>query len=214
MSRLKLNVIFDDTLPGKHLVDVSSIRVTTTDDLKFALDLRRWDADATTVDKEAATMGLIGPLTTLSAHLGQLSRTLPPNVLGRLYRSIVAHIINHIMQRAVYAGWSKFTEYGGQELVAETAAWFEASAQGLQTSQSLPAVKRPALPWRPFMETARLLALPTESQDPDTTPVTFSQAVAMAFDSQFGRLSDLLDIRELDQAQTQVILRRRLDCWR
>jgi hypothetical protein len=170
---------------------------------------RRWDANARSVDKEAATVALIGPLTTLSAHLGHLARMLPAATLGRIYRAIVAHIINHIMQRAVYAGWSKFTEFGGQELQAETSAWIEASRLGLQEATF---IRRPELPWQSFVETARVLALPVEPQEGQAT--SFTPAVAMAFDSQFGRLAELVDIKELDQGQVQIILRRRIDCWR
>jgi hypothetical protein len=154
-------------------------------------------------------MALIGPLTTLSAHLGHLARMMPAGALGRLYRSIVAHITNHIMQRAVYAGWSKFTEYGGEELVSETSAWIEASKLGLL---ECPSMRRPELPWQPFVETARLLALPTETREDE--PVAFAQAVAMAFDSQYGRLTELMHIKELDQGQAQTVLKRRNDCWR
>ena len=161
------------------------------------------------MDKEGTTMALIGPLTTLSAHLGHLARMLPASSAGHLYRAIVAHVTNHIMQRAVYAGWSKFTEYGGQELVAETNAWVEASTLGLQECD---AIRRPGLPWQAFGETARLLSLPAEAKEEQ--PVTFAQAVAMAFDSQYARLTELLDIKELDQGQAQVVLKRRIDCWR
>ncbi|KAG7529987.1 hypothetical protein FFLO_05284 [Filobasidium floriforme] len=170
---------------------------------------RRWDANASSMDKEGTTMALIGPLTTLSAHLGHLARMLPASAAGHLYRAIVAHVTNHIMQRAVYAGWSKFTEYGGQELVAETNAWVEASTLGLRECD---AIRRPGLPWQAFGETARLLSLPTEAKEEQ--PVTFAQAVAMAFDSQYARLTELLDIKELDQGQAQVVLKRRIDCWR
>jgi hypothetical protein len=161
------------------------------------------------MDKEGTTMGLMGPLTSLSAHLGHLSRMLPVTATGHLYRAIVAHITNHIMQRAVYAGWSKFSEYGGQELVAEANAWIEASTLGLRDCDG---IRRPAVPWQPFVESARLLALPTQGKE--EPPVTFAQAVAMAFDSQYSRLTELLDIKELDQGQAQVVLKRRIDCWR
>lgn len=99
------------------------------------LSCRRWDTLPTMSDIELPS-DLLSPLTTLSAHLSMLSPNLPWASLTTVYKAIVDHLTNHIAQRAVYAGWSKFTQVGGEEFGEEVKAWQEASLAGLLASSS------------------------------------------------------------------------------
>lgn len=151
----------------------------------------------------------MSPLTTYSAQLAHLVRILPPATSRKLYRAIVSHISNHIMQRAVYAGWSKFTENGGRELLSEVEAWIEASRHGLEESA---AIRFPEFAWTQLHEAARVLALPK-----DLTPeksMTYSQAMALVFGDDYDRFTKSLGLKEMPQEQAQAVMRRRVECWR
>ncbi|KAJ9116397.1 hypothetical protein QFC22_004839 [Naganishia vaughanmartiniae] len=176
-------------------------------DLKQHLT-RRWDTP-TSPEETRLDPALVSPLTTFSAQLAHLVRILPPAKSRKLYRSIVSHISNHIMQRAVYAGWSKFTETGGRELLNEVEAWIEASRHGLEDSN---AIRFPEFAWSQLHEAARVLALPK-----DLTPeksMTFSQAMALVFGDDYNRFTESLGLKEMPQEQAQAVMRRRIECWR
>lgn len=169
---------------------------------------RRWD---TPISSEETRLdpALVSPLTTFSAQLAHLVRILPPVKSRKLYRSIVSHISNHIMQRAVYAGWSKFTETGGRELLSEVEAWIEASRHGLEDSN---AIRFPEFAWTQLYEAARVLALPKELSSDKL--MTFSQAMALVFGDDYHRFRESLALKEMPQEQAQAIMRRRVECWR
>ncbi|KAJ9099250.1 hypothetical protein QFC21_004131 [Naganishia friedmannii] len=176
-------------------------------DLKQHLT-RRWDKP-TSSEETRLDPALVSPLTTFSAQLAHLVRILPPAKSRKLYRSIVSHISNHIMQRAVYAGWSKFTETGGRELLSEVEAWIEASRHGLEDSN---AIRFPEFAWTQLHETARVLALPKELT-PEKS-MTFSQATALVFGDDYHRFTESLGLKEMPQEQAQAVMRRRIECWR
>lgn len=113
------------------------------------------------------------------------------------------------MQRAVFAGWSKFTAVGGRELLSEVEAWIEASRHGLEGSDI---IRHPELAWSQLYEAAQILALPRDLTPEKTT--TFSQAMALVFGSEYERLKEYLDLKETSQEQAQAIMRRRIECWR
>ncbi len=168
---------------------------------------RRWDkANGGDLDWQPDA-SLLTAMSALSSQLGLLARTLPLRNLTKQYRSIVAHLSNHIMQRAVHSGWSKFTEAGGKDFATEVGAWTEASVIGLGG-----ALKRPNTPWTELAEAASILALPQEPQGDDRP--SFSQAMALAFGGDTDRLRSRLGLRELSEDRVQAIMRRRLECWR
>ncbi|KAJ9103304.1 hypothetical protein QFC20_004779 [Naganishia adeliensis] len=176
-------------------------------DLKQHLT-RRWDT-AQAPEELRLDTALVMPLTTFSAQLAHLARILPPATTRRSYRSIVSHVSNHIMQRAVYAGWSKFSAIGGQELLGEVEAWIEASRHGLEGSN---VIRFPEIAWSQLYEAAKVLALPK-----DVTPektMTFSQAMALVFGNEYNRFTESLGLKEMSQDQAQSIMRRRIECWR
>ncbi len=146
-------------------------------------------------------------MSALSSQLGHLARTLPPKDLSKIYRLTVAHLSNHILQRVVYAGWSKYTAAGGLELALEVAAWCEACVIGLDGH-----VRKPEAPWRELRDASVILSLPQEPSA-DGTPA-FSQAMALAFGGDMDRLKERLNIVALDDQRVHAIMRRRIECWR
>jgi hypothetical protein len=146
-------------------------------------------------------------MSALSSHLSHLARTLPHNDLNRLYRLIIAHLSNHVLQRAVYSGWSKYTEIGGRELAAEVEAWIEACLIGLDGK-----LRKPEAPWRELRDAATILSLPKEP--PGDGRPSFSQAMALAFGDDVERLKDRLGLTALDDQKVRAVMRRRIECWR
>lgn len=113
------------------------------------------------------------------------------------------------MQRAIYAGWSKFSDIGGQELLVEVEAWIEASRHGLEGSN---VIRFPEIAWTQLHEAAKVLALPR-----DVTPektMTYSQAMALVFGNEYERFMESLGLKEMSQDQAQAVMRRRIECWR
>ena len=70
---------------------------------------------------------LVQALTTYSSLLFSLT-VLPPTLTSKIYRRIVSHLSNHIVQRVVYAGWSKFSPQGGKDFSDEVKDWIETSS--------------------------------------------------------------------------------------
>jgi hypothetical protein len=157
-------------------------------------------------------------LTTFSSHLAHLASTLPTLVLSRIYRRVVSHISNHIQQRAVYSGWSKFTATGGTDLASEVEDWRQTSASAITAGVGGAGID-PDAPWRRLVAISRILAIPSERSD---AGVTFSQAMAAAWsDSEDGLETfwERLGVgreggAEMTRLELQGVLRRRGDCWR
>lgn len=188
---------------------VRHISMEVERDLKPHLT-RRWDTpDDSAVEALEWQPGtaLVTAMSALSSQLGHLARTLPPKDLSKIYRLTVAHLSNHILQRVVYAGWSKYTAAGGLELALEVAAWCEACVIGLDGH-----VRKPEAPWRELRDASVILSLPQEPSA-DGTPA-FSQAMALAFGGDMDRLKERLNIVALDDQRVHAIMRRRIECWR
>ncbi|WWC61139.1 uncharacterized protein I303_103718 [Kwoniella dejecticola CBS 10117] len=200
---------------------VKLITVETENDLKQHLT-RKWDRPPSAEPTNPPSY-LLSALTTYSSHLSSISSTLPPLVLSRIYRKVVDHISNHILQRGVYAGWSKFSEYGGKDLEMEIKEWKEVSSSSISSSSS--SIPGPGLgglnsilainidvPWKKLENISRVLALPTgEAKD----TVTFAQAMASAWAGEevLKVFNERLGVR-LGKEELQGILRRRVECWR
>lgn len=178
-------------------------------DLKSHLT-RRWDtpedSSADALEWQPGT-ALVTAMSALSSQLGLLARTLPPKDLSKIYRLTVAHLSNHILQRAVFAGWSKYTATGGLELALEVDAWCEVCIIGLDGH-----VRKPEAPWRELRDASVILSLPQEPSG-DGRP-SFSQAMALAFGGDLDRLRERLGIVALEDQKIQAIMRRRIECWR
>ena len=177
------------------------------------LTFRRWDVEPAPDEdlQTGPTPALLAPITTLTGHLTHLASTLPPLLLGKLYRSIIHHISNHIMQRAVHAGWSKFTPTGGARLVSDVKDWQQACTMALGSTSG---IKRPEIPWLKLADAARILALPAEGSGGEAT---FPQAMVAAWSEDTPLLEGLLDkmnVRSMERAEIQAVLKRRVDCWR
>jgi RAD50-interacting protein 1 len=171
--------------------------------------IRRWDtpedSSADALEWQPGT-ALVTAMSALSSQLGLLARTLPPKDLSKIYRLTVAHLSNHILQRAVFAGWSKYTATGGLELALEVDAWCEVCIIGLDGH-----VRKPEAPWRELRDASVILSLPQEPSG-DGRP-SFSQAMALAFGGDLDRLRERLGI-VLEDQKIQSIMRRRIECWR
>ena len=186
----------------QHLTRYTS---SSTDHLCQLTIHRRWD-QAASEDREPDA-SLLNGITALSTHLGELAQTLPILTTSRLYRRIVSHVSNHIQQRAVYAGWSKFSAVGGKDFADEITDWRQASASALPKGMSVDA------PWTRLVDISRVLSLPTASRDLPT----FSQAMAAAWsDGQeaLQAFTQRLGLVDLNRADLQGVLRRRIECWR
>lgn len=179
---------------------------------------RRWDitADLDPANDPTASQAdtsLVSALTTYTALLRLAASALPRPALARVYRRISAHLVNHIAQRAVYAGWSKFTAPGGRALAAEVGDWRAAARAALPP---IPALSKGAGPWGRLAEMATVLSLPSSfegSQSEDA--VTFAQAMGAAWGpaSAYEAFRARVGV-EMDQEEMQAVLRRRNECWR
>lgn len=121
--------------------------------------------------------------------------------------------MNHLSQRLVYAGWSKFTAVGGSDLLAEIEDWKSACAGALPGllggEQALGA------PWAKLEGAASVLALPTG--DGKDAQATFAQAMAAAWGGEAASRKDFLarmGASAVGHDELQGLLRRRVDCWR
>lgn len=154
-------------------------------------------------------------LTTLSTDLSYLSSNLSPLQAIRVYRRTIAHLTNHIAQRGVYSGWSKFTVHGGKSFQTEIADFIQACSEAF-TPAEIPRNVIEA-PWQGLVAMGKVLALPTDVEGPqsDREGVTFAQAMAAAWSD--GESLDVFYKRmglEMDRAQLHAVLRRRVECWR
>ncbi|KAK8869829.1 hypothetical protein IAR55_000397 [Kwoniella newhampshirensis] len=212
------------------------VTVEVENDLKLHLT-RRWDNPLSS-DRVEPSSQLLSALTTYTSHLTLLSSTLPRLVISRIYRKIVLHITNHILQRGVYSGWSKFSERGGRDLGEEVEEWKDISRRVLSNQDVDSGGKIGGTiiidsdrPWKRLQDITKILSLPTSStsstsdEDDSTAPptrakITFDEAMNVAFidDKSDGgearkRFLDQLGV-ELDGPELIGVLRRRVDCWR
>ena len=165
----------------------------------------RWDR---TEGDSVPDASLLHALTTYSSHLSTLA-LVPEISRSRIYRKIAHHLTNHISQRAVYAGWSKFTVLGGQDFNQEIADWINTSMK-LDLPGGEAAVK---VPWKGLEDAGRVLSLP---EDAEGDQVTFGQAMAVAWTDgdEAWRVWTERTGWGGDREALKAVLRRRLDCWR
>jgi len=200
------------------MVRLISAEVET--DLKQHLT-RRWDlgsendevgASPNDVDRvDAPSTSLVSALLAFTSLLSTLSRTLSRPTTARIYRRVASHLVNHITQRAVFAGWSKFTALGGRALQHEVDDWRLAAAQGVGEEEGI-AVDPP---WHKLASMATILALPSEAEA-EGDGVTFAQAMAAAWGapSALESLKERAGVKDLSVEELQAVLRRRVECWR
>lgn len=187
--------------------------------------LRRWDQKPG--DAPAADTSLVTSIAAYTGLVKCLAAYLPPLLVTRLYRRIVAHISNHIQQRAVFSGWSRFTPTGGQSFAAEIEDWVQASQEamrGLATSEAAAvaalSVMAVEVPWTHLRDAGKILSLPNgdEARDAADSPsATFAQAMAAAWSDGTESLQLFLErvaIEEMSREGLQSILKRRTECWR
>ncbi|ORY33806.1 TIP-1 family-domain-containing protein [Naematelia encephala] len=188
---------------------VRLVTVEVENDLKPHLT-RRWDQD--TINDGEPDPSLLGGITTLSSHLSILNTYLPILVVSRLYRRIIQHLVNHISQRAVYSGWSKFTFTGGQSFAQEINDFIQACSSVLP---DLPSGVEGS--WIKLKDAGKILGLPNE-QKKEPQGITFNQVMAGAWDGDesFKRLCERLGWEKgrMTKNELQALLKRRVDCWR
>lgn len=149
--------------------------------------------------------------------------------MTRLYRRIAAHISNHIQQRAVFSGWSRFTATGGQSFAAEIEDWVQASQEAMRTLASNDGSAAAALsamavevPWAHLRDTGKILGLPNGDEPSDaavsaSVSAIFAQSMAAAWSDGTESLKLFLErvgIENMEREDLQAILRRRTECWR
>jgi hypothetical protein len=177
------------------------------------IPLRRWDRAATGEETIEPSTSLVNSLTTLSSHLSTLYSTLPPLATLRVYRRVVQHLSNHIQNRAVYSGWSKFSPGGGKDFAEEVDEWIGISKSSLALSiDTIPGgLAAVEAPWERLRDISRILSLPTDEGDGPT----FAQAMAAAWsdgEESYGLFCQRLGV-SLDRQDLRGVLKRRLDCW-
>jgi hypothetical protein len=183
---------------------------------------RRWDSGTGT--SAAPSAHLLSALSTYSTLLRLLSTDLPPLIVSRLYRRIVSHLSNHIFQRAVYSGWSKFTAEGGKEFAHEVRDFVSAStdimslAHRTGNSAITASVASVEAPWRSLSDASRVLQLPEHEREGKAYEgeVTFKQAMAAAWadGEESMRVFQERSGTRLGRAELQGRLRRRVECWK
>lgn len=176
---------------------------------------RRWDR---TEGEGVPDSSLLQALTTYSSHLSALS-LLPPLSTLRVYRKIANHLTNHISQRAVYAGWSKFTSLGGKDFSDEIKDWINTSLQ-VEAPGGEPAIR---MPWRGLEDVGKMLRLRTDDEvdggeegSGQSDEPTFGQAMAVAWsdgEETYKVWKERTGIR-MDRQTLRDVLKRRKDCWR
>jgi len=171
---------------------------------KEPLTLRRWDR---TEGDQAPDTSFLHALTTLSSHLSTLS-LMPPIAKSRVYRRIVSHLTNHISQRAVYAGWSRFSQVGGQDFASEVKDWINTSKE-----LDLPGTAGAEAPWRTLREAGTILSLPNDAEEDEPT---FGQAMAVAWSDSEESLKRWRERTGMSMGREEMkaLLRRRAECWR
>lgn len=175
---------------------------------------RRWDTTTDpSADDSELPPALLPALLSLSKHLSLLAALLPPPVLTAVYRRVVDHLSNHITQRAVFAGWSKFTADGGADFAREVAGWVNTSTLALGG-----VVRRPAAPWRRLEDMGRILALDDRSSedDGDGDVVKWSavlDALRRKDEAGFeGLMRDGLSLSVFGNDEALEVVKRRVDC--
>ncbi|CAK9780171.1 hypothetical protein CC85DRAFT_270800 [Cutaneotrichosporon oleaginosum] len=171
---------------------------------------RRWDVgledgpDAPDPDTESSS-SLVSALTSYTSLLRLCAGALPRPALARVYRRITSHLVNHIAQRAVYAGWSKFTAAGGRALASEVGDWRAAARL------ALPGTKTDAA-WSKLAEMAAVLSLPSGGGGESAS---FAQAMAAAWGAPAAleNLTRRIGV-EMGAEEMQGLLQRRVECWR
>nr|ODN88505.1 hypothetical protein L204_06360 [Cryptococcus depauperatus CBS 7855] len=196
---------------------VKLVTVEVEDQLRQHLT-RQWNQPPSSGPSDPSSH-LLAALTTYISHLSTLLSIFPSLVTSRIYRRIVNNLSRHIMQRAVYAGWSKFSERGGLEFKEEITEWVEATRQVFvgYFTEGIWNVPYDA-PWTKLVHVARILSLPTSSSltpESGNEEPTFAQAMAVAWGETVG-LDDFERILGIDvgRDELQRVLRRRLECWR
>ena len=172
---------------------------------RTALIPRRWDRSE---GDSVPDSSLLHALTTYRSHLSTLA-IVPSIPQSRLYRRIANHLVNHISQRAVYAGWSKFSVLGGKDFAAEIQDWINMSRE-LNLPGGEVAV---TAPWKGLEEVGWVLSLPAELMGDD---VTFGQAMAVAWsDGEEGWRAWVERTKmRMGREELKGVLKRRADCWR
>ncbi|ORX39873.1 TIP-1 family-domain-containing protein [Kockovaella imperatae] len=196
---------------------VCHVTVEVQNELKEHLK-RRWDQTSLT-DDPAPDLSLVNALSTYSSHVSAVRVNLSSLVASRIYRRIVGHLSNHISQRAVYSGWSKFSTFGGQDFLHEIQDWVQTSSSAMlgsnqSTEDELLVSSAIEYPWQTLMDAGRLLSLP---EDDGKGTATFAQAMAAAWSD--GEESRVLFCQragtsQMGSQEMQGILRRRVECWR
>ncbi|WWD15898.1 hypothetical protein CI109_100322 [Kwoniella shandongensis] len=203
---------------------VRLVTVEVENDLKLHLT-RRWDNN----ERVEPSSQLLSSLTTYTSHLTLITSILPRIVVSRIYRKIVQHISNHILQRGVYAGWSKFSQMGGKDLSEEVEEWKDISRRVLgSTSSSSTNIDNGGgggglvidtdVQWRRLEGIAKILALPSsDEEEGGGGGPTFTQAMGVAWsDSGSEARRSFLNRVGVDIGDEELIavLRRRVECWR
>jgi hypothetical protein len=170
---------------------------------------RSWDIETESEEPDAS---LLNARTTFSTLLQSMSSDIPPVTLSRLYRRIVSHLSNHIQQRVVYSGWSRFSVSGGQSFYTEISDWIH-TATAILKSALPPANVDPGAPWSRLSDVGKVLRLPTDNKQGEPT---FAQGMAAAWSDGEESLRLFVDRVEVEMGREELqgVLRRRVECWR
>ncbi|EJT45396.1 hypothetical protein A1Q1_06159 [Trichosporon asahii var. asahii CBS 2479] len=156
----------------------------------------------------------VAAVTEYSALLRLLPRYLAPSALLRVYRRFTTRVVAAIAESIAYA---KFNANGGAAFLHLVRDWVASAHDALSPVLGQRAGLLDA-PWRRLEETARILALPSDSSGSQVgvEGVTFAQGMAAAWGGEeaFASLQDRLGVRDLTRDEVQDVLRKREECWR
>ncbi|GAC97649.1 hypothetical protein PHSY_005235 [Pseudozyma hubeiensis SY62] len=195
--------------------------------------LRRWDQQEQEEDAEEETIPtptLIPSLSMFSSHLGHLASILPKETLLPIYRHVSSSVANALVERIVMAGGSKrFTFAGGVRFERDLKeGWLGVVRELVEANAGKrdgALGRRPEAPWKPVLDAATLLRLPssTSGAGKGADGVTLAKAVQIVFDAtdeggvkgeEYKVLLERLGNVDDTKINVREVLRRRVEVWK
>ncbi|KAF3919654.1 hypothetical protein ABW20_dc0105125 [Dactylellina cionopaga] len=197
------STILQETASMIHDLISNGIR----EDLKPYYKIPQWQVVDETESKDSAhSSELIPLLKTLSSFCPYLARFWAPNVFQREFRRVLSSMESYFLDSIVSR--NQFSEQGGQQFFRDMQAIWIAIQQWIPDAPSV---------MRRTYETCILLALPTNTTDPESPDVqrTLKHVVDRMFeDNQKAReVMEELGIYSLTIAEARNTLQRRVDSW-
>ncbi|KAJ9479528.1 hypothetical protein PHBOTO_003014 [Pseudozyma hubeiensis] len=220
-------------IAARAVMAVERLITSETLELLRPYALRRWDQQEQEEDAEEETIPtptLIPSLSMFSSHLGHLASILPKETLLPIYRHVSSSIANALVERIVMAGGSKrFTFSGGVRFERDLKeGWLGVVRELVEANagkRDAVLGRRPEAPWKPVLDAATLLRLPssTSGAGKGADGVTLAKAVQIVFDAtdeggvkgeEYKALLERLGNVDDTKINVREVLRRRVEVWK